>query len=605
MQARGEKITQSSKIWIFSLLGLLLLIMSSMAAYHYIFRRAGEEAAALIPADASVVATLDVSPGPDQVALFGRIAKSMKMEAVQDPIKSSIATSKNGTTFVDEIIPHLRNSYAAGIWMKPNAKPTDAPELAGLASVDSAATVEAIAAKHANLAHQGDLNYYSITSEKICVAFIRDYLVVSNRPEPLARILAVSRGQEESVASLATFQQARTQLPASANYMMFGNMTKATAWSKKLETTTLPGKPSVSMSAHVGDPNLKLKGWATFAATLRNEGVETVWKLPYDSSYPGAKLIDTITPIDKKLFGRLPAGAYGLMVLGQPGAYYEAKDDSFGLTPEEKKSMNDALAAFEKETGLNLEKDLVGGLKGNLALAVYPGREATGLPDGLILLDDSNGADPAAMVDKIRSVIVKECKKNDTTPPKFTSVSRDGAVIWSLDEKTQSALREGSGIEPDPHSDSPSDHRPRHNSASSGEQKKLLFAAVGKSVLIASSESMLNRAITAYNTGSATLATDPAYMPLLNRLTPNTQNLFMLATPDVMEQLKSTLARNLTDPHGPKAEDFARLFGTRGNGLVFSQGHEGQTLTGSLFIPLNYEAAIHLANLSNQKKGVR
>ena len=50
----------------------------------------------------------------------------------------------------------------------------------------------------------------------------------------------------------------------------------------------------------------------------------------------------------------------------------------------------------------------------------------TGVPDGLIMLDDANGADPAAMVDKIRSVIVTECKKNDIGAPKFRSEQRNG-----------------------------------------------------------------------------------------------------------------------------------------------------------------------------------
>ena len=86
MQANHGRVMRSSKVWIFSIVGLSIVLAGSLLAYRYVFRRAGEQAAALLPADAALVATLDVTPGPDQVVLFGRIAKSLKMETVQGPL---------------------------------------------------------------------------------------------------------------------------------------------------------------------------------------------------------------------------------------------------------------------------------------------------------------------------------------------------------------------------------------------------------------------------------------------------------------------------------------------------------------------------------------
>jgi hypothetical protein len=613
MQESSRRVTQLSKTGILSLVSLSVVVAGSLLAYRFVFHRSGEEATTLIPSDAALVATLDVTPGPDQVVLFGRIARSLKMEAVQKPIEASITTSKNGTTFVEEVMPHLGASYAAAAWTRPGAKPTDEPAVVGLATVDNSATVEAIAAKHGALAHLGDLAYYSIKSEKICVAFVRDYLVVSNSPEALARVRAVSRGKAASVASLNAFQQARAKLPSSANLMMFADMASPLQWSRTLTTGSPESSTTVTMDVHTGDARHPLKGWATMATTLRDQGLDTVWRVPAEPGSPEAKLIDGIAPIDSKLYTRLPAGAYGVLAFSQPGAYYDAKDHAFGLTPEQRKDLNDGLNSFEKETGLDIAKDLIPGLKGNLTLAVYPGREAmTGVPDGLIMLDDANGADPAAMVDKIRSVIVTECKKNDLGAPKFRSEQRNGAVVWTLDEKSQSDLRDTVDLWRDSESDdSDSDTgktgESKHRSTATAEEKKqILFATLGRSVVIVSSQSMLDRAITAYNTGASTLAMDSAYTPLLKRLTPGAQNLFLLAAPDVMARLRPTLAQQFTDPHGPKAEDVAKLFGKRGNGLVISQGHEGQTLTGNMFLPLDYEAAIHLMSLAkqaNQHKG--
>lgn len=600
MQEPGKRARHSSKIWIFSLIGLSVLLMSGLLAYRFVFHRAGEAAASLIPADAILVATLDVTPGPDQVVLFGRIAKAMATEKTF--LESTVSSSKNGTTFFDEVAPHLRASYAFGAWERAGAKTTDTPAFVGLATIDSVGTVEAIAGRHGTLTHLDALKYYTIRSEKLCIAFVKDYLVVSDKPDALARVLAVSRGETDSVAGLASFREARDKLPASANFMMFANMATAAAWSKQLGSSPVFGSPSRTLQGRAGEAALKLTGWATVATTLRGQGLETVWRVPYNASMPGSKLLGDIVPIDKKLYSRLPSGPYGFLTFAQPGAYYEAKDTAFHLTPDEKKALEEGLNSFEKETGLSIQKDLVVGLKGNLTLAVYPARDAMmGIPDGLILLDDANGADPATMTAKIRSVIVAECKKNQIPVPTFNSVERNGAVVWSVDEKSQASLRQGSGLEPKPDPLMPQSGSPA-GGPSSQEKKKLLFGTVGHSVVITSSESLLTRAVAAYNTGSSTLETDPAYMPLLKQVTPGAQNMFILAVPDVMERLKPMMAQQFSSPQGPKAEDYLKVFGSRGNGLVISQGHEGETLTGSLFFPIDYEAAIHLGGLSNQQK---
>lgn len=588
MEPSVRKVGQSGKIWILSLIGLALLLTGGLFAYRFIFHRAGEAAASLLPSDATLVATLDVTPGPDQVALFGRISKSLLAE--QGQITSKLAASTNGTTFYAEIIPHLRGSYAVGAWAKPGAKPTDPPAFAGLATVDSAATAEAIAAKHGLLQHLGSLPYYAIKSENACIAIIQGYLVFSDKPEALARVQSVSHGEIASVTSLASFQEARTKLPSSANLMLFGNMSSAVDWSKKFSEASAVLDPATSKKAEALYPVQKLTGWATFAATLRDPGIETLWRVPYDPSLPGGKLLGHIAPIDAKLYSRLPAGPYGFMTFAQPAAYYEAKDE-LSLSPEQKKSLEDGLKSFEKETGLDIQRDLVTGLKGNLTLAIYPAREAmSGIPDGLVLLDDANGADPATMLGKIKEMILAEYQKSKEPAPTFTSVNRDGATIWSLDKKMQDGLRSSAGLKDQP----------------GAEPKQLLFATVGHSVFIASSESLLNRAIAAYNTGSNSLATDPAYTSLLKRILPDAQNVCVVSVPEVMERLKPLMADMFKTPGGPKLEDVTKVFGTRGNGLVCSQGYDGKTLSGNFFMPLDYEAVIHLmslANPANKQKG--
>jgi hypothetical protein len=247
------------------------------------------------------------------------------------------------------------------------------------------------------------------------------------------------------------------------------------------------------------------------------------------------------------------------------------------LPADQKKGVDEGISAFEKETGLTIAGDLVPGLRGDLTLAVYPGKEAdSGIPDGLIALDDANAADPAAMVEKIKAVIATECKKNNTKPPIYHSENRGGAVVWTIDGATTKDLQSAIGLKAD----------------KTTEPKELLFATIGKSVVITSSQSMMNRTIASFTSGKSGLDTDPAYAPMLKRVTDGAQNVFILDLPGVMQRMKSTISDACADPQGPKAEDVLALFGKSGNGIVFSQGISGQTVTGTLFLPLNYEAAV-------------
>jgi hypothetical protein len=241
------------------------------------------------------------------------------------------------------------------------------------------------------------------------------------------------------------------------------------------------------------------------------------------------------------------------------------------------------------------------------------------------MLDDSNGSDPAAMVEKVKGVIAEESRKSHSAAPKYRSEQQAGATIWTLDDETEKALRTQSGLEK-PTADAANpfaagagnglNSKPTGTNiavAPSGghaggaetptiakpEQKLLIFAVIGKSVIIASSRSLIDRAIASYNTGKGSLASDPAYLPMLKQITPNSQFVLLLGLPDIMEHLRHELTESMSSPGDPKPEDVIKLFGAQGNGLVMSQSCADNRATGIFFIPLDYDRAIHI--ISSQK----
>ena len=656
----STRLKHPGKVRPFLLIAALLVAGSGILAYRYVFHRAGEEAISLIPSDAAVVVTADLVPSPSQVALFERISKAMVEEHVEKPLESLASATTNGGRFLEELRPHLGMSYAFGAWQKPGAKSTDSGDFVGLAAIKTPSEVSAIAANHGSTEQKDGLTYYKIKGETLCAAVIRQYLVVSNDAAPLVRANRVANGEDPSVASLQEFKDARATLPAEANIMIFGNMDRASTAAKQIFNLAANTRPNP-------------QGWAACGATLRDNGVEIVWRAPFNSSEPIAHLISTVKPIDSGLYNRLPSGALGMYVMSQPGAYYDARNADLGLTSDQKKSLQDGLDSFEQSTEMNIQHDLVTGLMGDVTLAVYPPHDSSSMiPNGLILLDDANGSDPASMVEKVKRAILDACRKNNSTPPVFSSETRDGVTIWTLDEATQKSLRDqvngvkqpsapaqpesgnigidiksnnanvhidqsavhvaGSGATVDVSGNGVHVNAPGTNvdvsgngvnintngahigvdsngvhlgqpstpqSAGAQEQQQITFAVIGKSVMIASSRSLLDRGIESYKTGANSLAKDPGYTGMLKQVSSGAQHVLFINAPDIMEMLRHVLTDTMTDSSGTKPDDIIKMFGPKGNGLVLSQGYSSNAISGALYIPIDYAKVIHI--LGSQK----
>ena len=87
--------------------------------------------------------------------------------------------------------------------------------------------------------------------------------------------------------------------------------------------------------------------------------------------------------------------------------------------------------------------DILPGTNGNVALAVYPDADdpQKGV-DGVIVLDDANNADPAALADRVRAYVERQsAHSNNGQAWHFTSETRNGATVWSLDTAARQAFQ--------------------------------------------------------------------------------------------------------------------------------------------------------------------
>src|SRR6185436_15425939 len=95
------------------------------------------------------------------------------------------------------------------------------------------------------------------------------------------------------------------------------------------------------------------------------------------------------------------------------------------------------------------------------------------------------------------------------------------------------------------------------------------YAEVGGSVVIASSDAMLYRALAAHQGLAPTLADDPAFTAMRQLARPGTQGVLMVNLAAIMQRLEPDLHKWLKDaPIGP--DDLMNLFGGPNTGLVAS-----------------------------------
>lgn len=572
-----------------ALLLLLAAVGGGFAAYHYYFNRPGEAAIRLIPSDAMLVVTLDTSPSPQQVPVFQRIHDALQREKLDTQADQLMTTAFDNSTAGKEIRPMVRNDFAFALWQPAGSAPADSPMFAALIALKDSSKVTDILARHGTQGRQDGLNYYALTKPDVKAAVIGDYLALSDKPLFLARIDSVRRGETGSVAQSADYRAARAALPSDANLMVF------------ISPRGMALMQEQSHSVGVNSPFRNTR-WTAIGVTVRDKGLETVWQVPMSAQgTPGAQSLAQIAPLDEEMLHHLPAGAYGVMALSQIGQYWNWIAQTIGSDPSTQKKLNDGLAEFEKQTGLSVQQDLVNGLNGTSLGAAYPNpQNAHGVPDGLLVLEASNGADPAAMMAKVRAYVERVTASNGKAGVRFLPEQSNGATIWALDTNSQQQITHSL-------TDLVTSQAPmlkgtgNASSSASGitamtQGKGAVYAEVGKAVLLASSRSLLDRALAAYAGHGASLADSPAYRAMRAQLPQGAQSAVLIDLPGIMDTLQPALARTVANNQsGMTPDDFARLFGSAGTtGLVGSSRYDGKTFTTTLFLPLDYERLIHI-----------
>lgn len=557
------------KLALLSLIGATVL---GYAGYRIFFNRTGEAAVALIPSDANCVLTLDTHPSESQVAAFRKLSDALKREGLDSDLEGGVNDIVGKSGIAKDVRQYLTHNLASAWWVGQQGRDTTG---IGLLSISDPGAVSKILAGGKQVQGAG-VPAYTFGNDHMVVAVVGDYLAISDKAETINRVVQTMHGGD-SMANLPEYRAARNALPADANFMFFAS-------------------PRI-FHQMMGDKAPNTTMWISFGASLRDGGIQFDYRGPVDTkAFPAMAELSNMKPLSPDLLKKLPPDAYGLIAYSSLDRYVSVALGSVSKVSSEQEVQKQQ-DQFEKETGLSIKGDILPALKGDVVLAVYP--DAAGSvksADGVLLIDNANGGNPADLANKVRAFIerksAEEAAKHNGPAIHFVQSKVGQVTVWRMDEASAQAMRK-----------SMNGNRAPSEQANVPDpvfgDKVVSYAVSNGSVLVATSDAMMMSAIQALN-GGKSLAEDPAFMEMASRTSEKDQCLFMCSLSRVAQRFSEELEK-AGEKHEFSADDVVNLFGGPNTGLVGSGYVENNAVTGKMFLPLDFDRMAKLIRIMSHQ----
>lgn len=564
-----------------ALLGVVGAAAIGYAGYRMFFARTGEAAIGLIPADATCIVTLDAHPSEGQIGAFTKLSNALKREGLDKDLEEGASGIIGKAGLGTSVRQYLTGNLACAFWM-PETTPNGGsakPHGAVLFSITNPSAVSGIISSGTRV-EGASVPTFKFNEMGMVTAVVGDYLVVSSDGETVSRIEATRKGAD-SIAGLSEYKAAREALPADANMMVFVSP-KAVSQLQKMGGQNAPNTTM----------------WMSFGASLRDAGLQFDFRGPVDTKmFPGMAALANAAPLDKGLLRKLPADAYGVVAYANLDKYYSTIETSAKQMPNGQKSFEEGKAQFEKQSGISVENDILPAFKGDAVLAVYPdASNSLKSVDGLVLIDNANGGNPAALADKVRLLIEKksaeEAAKSGHPAVHFTETKSGNTTIWALDEASAAEMQKSMGSHKEVNGQIVIDP--------AFANKNLSFAVNNGTLVVASSTAMMTKAMLVFN-GDRSLADDPAFADMASRVQDNAQGMIMVSISRIIERFRPNIEDSMKNQKDFAFDDFLNLFGGPNSGLVGYGRVDGKASTATLFVPLDYDRMakmIHSAKMA-------
>ena len=493
------------------------VFMSLAGAYalRTLFARPGEGALRYVPAEAVVVASIDLVPSPTQALAFKRIDDGLSRNGQDKILEKSILEVLDHSKAAEGLRPLVLRSGAMCIM--PKDSPGGGESAIGFIAVSDGKQASEILRKSGYPQFYKGLKYYKTGKSSMVLMVLDDLIVLSDKPEQFLKIRAVKEGTAKSILSVPEYVAARRDVADDANVVCYISPKIASAITGKTDT------------------EVPLPDWAAFGLAIRDGGIGLSCAGKMDlAKFPSYKAIAQMPSVRSDLFQVLPSGSYGMFALSDISGYYEMVNSSLKESKDSRKAVAEMEDSIEKGIGLSMQHDLIPGLKGNAVAALYPSQEgqAAGL-DVLVVVDDSNGANPSDAVDRFQTFMDRQMAKEGNSPKLFEQKAIAGGREYRVNDKVEEDMRKslGQGME----------NGPVKKDLMVGK-KTIAYAVVGKAVLAASSQELLDRAVASYQSKTNGLTGDSKFASSEKALLDGSQTFATFSLSRIAEGIKNSMS---------------------------------------------------------------
>ena len=406
-------------------------------------RGSGEQLLDRVPADTDVVVTIYLDPAASQKLNLLRMADEIPALGSGGEITGQLdraideALSVTGLTHND--LDWIGSQVAISVDI-PDSGPLDVEVAALIATDDESSATETLARLRADGSPIGDWRQEdrggievwvgSDGSEQTAYALVDGVVVLSNSVDAIDDVVAASRGEVDTLAASASYQDATADLPEGKLALVYANPTELSAAIANLPPTVFG--PSIETSSQ------SLEGITGMAMSVSAEqdGMAVDVQVTFDpealTESTREALVSSSRP--NPLLEGIPADA--LAVLSQDGLR-----ESFEGFIEQVRELS-------PETATSFGDDLVDALTGDLAIAAMP-TGATDVLSGVVMIGTT---DESAMSDSIRALladvllgarkwkttdhggvdVVSLVDRTNTTPYAFSYAVFDGAAVLGV-----------------------------------------------------------------------------------------------------------------------------------------------------------------------------
>lgn len=578
MNKLAHPIRQRRRVALGIILGSVVFVsLAGALAFREVFARPGEAALRYVPADSVAVISVDLTPSPSQTLAFKHIDDSLGRNGMEKMLEKSILDlfDKNNTT--EGLKPLVLRSGA--LCVSPvGDKPNEESVLAFLALTDGQQAGQILQKTSSPLFYKG-VKYYKM-GKGVSVMVVDDLLLISDKPQLFLKVKAIRAGEAKSITSTPEFTAARHQVSDDANLVCY------------LAPTF--GKAVMGNSSEAQYP---MPEWMAVGMAIRDGGIGISCAGKMDVSKVAAyRDIAAIPPVRSDLFDVLPTGSYGMFAISDPSDYFKAAESALKDNKNVTKAIATGEDGIQKGTGLSANMDLIPALKGDTVAAVYPSEngQAAGA-DLLVVVDDSNSATPSDAVDRFRSFMDQQTAKEGKGPSMLVEQkTATGAREFRINDKMQQDMRDGIAKSMDTVTTS---------KGMMGGKKTIAYAIVGKAVLAATSQDLLDRAVATYESKTNGLTGDAKFSSSKKELL-DSQSFATFSLSRIAEGIKNSVGTSKMSDKDRKL--FTSILGVFDslNEPFYIKGKttpDGQT-SGGVFIPLDYDKIVDLISEQVNKK---